>query len=484
MKRLAVARLWFCSNSFSPRRTRAEDVYAKEWIAGPDAFAHSTEPDGALNGVRRFVAAHLHWEATVLRCAAAAPGGPLTADFLGAWMAEVEHGLKHGLFDAVYLSLHGACQAEGDPAADITILRNVRKIMGHRPVVASFDMRANLSEETALLLDGASAVQAWPEGGAADAAYRALMLLEGTVAGRFRPVGAMARVPLVLPDQLLPEAMLDLWRGPLRSLPANVLEADVFGGFCWGDSPYAGPSVLVWTDRDAGLARETAAELARALSCWRPRPVPECILSGMALKQALSGVEKVLVLETSDDPATGGMADAPDLLRALLEMASAGTLGGRTLFAALEDPGIVAAAKAVGDGGVVEATLGARNTQLYGPGVAVSATVTQVAASEGAASHAVLRVGQADILVMATRPGIITPGLLTACGVLPAAYTILAIKGGDTTRQAFCDHGATVITHDGRGPTTPVLARLPYRFVPPALRGAAGGAVPLMESRG
>ena len=59
----------------------------------------------------------------------------------------------------------------------------------------------------------------------------------------------------LLPDHFLHDAMSELWRDELPSVSGAVLDASVHFGFAWGDSPYAGPSALVWADRDAGLAQ-------------------------------------------------------------------------------------------------------------------------------------------------------------------------------------------------------------------------------------
>jgi len=472
MVRLAVARLWFCSNSFTPRRTRAEDVQGHEWLSGPAALSGTVAADGELDGVRAFLASRPDWDATMLRCASAPPGGPLSAELFGAWMAEVEDALRRGRFDAVYLSLHGACQAEGDPAADVTILRRVRSIVGHTPIVASFDMRANMSEEIAILLDGASSNQIWPNGGRAQAAERALALLEGILSGRCRPVGALARVPTIMSDLLLPEAIGEIAGNLLRDLKRPVLEASVFGGFGWGDSPYAGPSSLVWADRDSGAARELAAHLAMNLSRWRSRATPvlvppdEALRSLAATDAAAEQTFPAVLFDPSDDPASGGLVDTPDLLRAVLGAAANGSYGERVLFAALHDPQATAEALAGGIGATMELTLGGRATPLYGMGVAVSAVVVMAQKISPFGGFAVLRSGTVDILVTALRPDTITPQLLLDAGLDPQAYRLLAIKGGATAMAAFAGRVGTTMLCDCAGPASPDLMRLPYHYVP------------------
>jgi microcystin degradation protein MlrC len=477
MAHLAVARLWFCSNSFTPQRTRAADLLNHEWT-NAQGRAADTLPGRAvgseLDGVRRFVAARHDWQVTVLRSASAPTGGPLSAEVFGAWMSDVEDGLRRGRFDGVYLSLHGACQAEGDPSADLTILRRVRAIMGHTPVVASFDMRANLSEETAILLDGASANRAWPSGGGDDAAIRALTMLEGILAGAIRPVGALARVPTVLPDIFLREAMGELWRDELTRVPQGVLDASVHFGFAWGDSPYAGPSALVWSDRDAGLARETAARLAISLVRWRTRALPELRPPEQALAPLLAariGNRPGILLDPSDDLAAGGLGDTPAMLRALINADA--QLPGQVAVAALHDAGAVQAAQTAGKGGTIKLALCGRATTVYGAPILLTLQVIALAETSQAGATAIVRAGRVDILITTARPSRVTPDLLAAAGMRPALYALLALKAGEIARVEFADAGGPVHACACAGPTNPDLTRLPFHYVPPRRRSNA-----------
>ncbi len=473
MARLAVARLWFCSNSFTPRRTRGEDVQAHEWAIGQAAVSSDSDSDSELAGVLAFAAERPDWDVTFLRCASAPPGGPLSAELFGSWMAEVEDALRWGRFDAVYLSLHGACQAEGDPSADITILRRVRSIIGHKPVVATFDPRANLSEEVAILLDGACGNQKWPNGGGADAAIRALTLLEGILAGTSRPVGVLARVPLVMGAMDMGKVLAPLWLGKSLAHRKPILDASVFGGFAWGDSPYAGPSALVWADRDAGAARELAAALALDLARASARPFTGLVLAETAIKSArsASGGKPVLLLDPSDDPAIGGLADTPGLLRALLAAEQSGILTGRVALAALHDPEAVTAAAEASPGAHINITLAGRGSAMFGKGIAVTALVLAAHAPETSAGFAVLRVGMVDIVVTTARHGIVTPAWIAARGVCLGSLVALAVKGGGETRVAFAGAVADAVLCDCPGPTNPDLLCLPFHYVPAVRRG-------------
>ena len=461
MIRLAVARLWFCSNSFNPRRTRLADLRRHEWTEGQAALDLPRAPGAEINGLAAFLAVRPNWEVVMLRCAAAPPGGPLAAGVLGAWLAEVELAVRSGRFDALYLSLHGACQAEGDPAADVTVLRRLRMAARRLPIVATFDSRANISDEVPLLLDASSTVRAPGDGAAA--ARRALAMLEGILTGPARPIGALARVSALVPPAQLRRVMQLVWREQEEAPPAPLLDVGVFSGFPWADAAWAGPAALVWADRDSGAARDVASRLALRLARGRdaamdpPLPAAETLVLAAARGPAL-------VLDPADDPDSGGLGDTPELLRALLARAD-----GPSAFAVLADPRALAAARDAGEGGEFEADLGAGVTVLYGPPVTARVHVGRLMAD-----MAVLLAGPVAILV-ADRPIPVQPALLAAAGIVPEGLRVLALKGGEGAGAAFVQDFPLVLAAGCPGPCSRDLDRLPFAYVPMGRRlpGAA-----------
>lgn len=473
MVRLAVARLRFCSNSFTPRRTRSEDVQTHEWLAGSSAITDSVGSGNELDGVASFAAENSDWGVTLLRSASASTGGPLASKLFTSWLVEVETALARGRYDALYIALHGACQAEGDPSADLTVLRRMRGVMGPRPIVASFDIRANLSEEVALLIDGATANRPDQPGSEADAAERALSLLSRILSGEIRPVGALARLPTVSVGADLDSAVEAALATVQPRMKSPLIEACLFTGYAWGDSPFTGPSALVWADRDAGAAREEAARLAVQLGSATPAAAADLIGVDQAIKLAASSNAAngpALLLDAADDPSEGGLLDTPEMLRGLQRAQAFGHLPGRVLLAAMNDPETVQAAQARGVGGTISIHVGAKTSAQFGASVAMSGEVVALGHADGVQDYAVVRSGQIDILFVGARPAQVSPELLKACGLDAADFAVLAIKGGYRTETAFAAHVADSAFLDCPGPSSLDLMRLPYNFVPASRR--------------
>lgn len=482
MPRIAVARLWFEGNSFTPVPTGIEAFRAREWLAGADDLARAAGTATELGGLATFLAAHPGWDATLIRATSAQPGGPMTRAALDAWLAEVEHGLGAGApWDGVYLSLHGAAVAEDEPAADLAIIRRIRALIGATPLVASFDFHANMAEEIATLLDGASVYRTYPHVDMAETAQRALALLARRMAGeRFH--GAIAKLPVVLHSFHMRSAegpMAEVWAEAATLESDTVPEAAPFGGFAWGDTPHAAPCGMAWAT-DPAAARAAATRIAEAIATRRARFAVTLPTPRDALRQALAAPPGlVALLDPADNPLSGGVADTPALLRALLDAGPPVP----TVLAFLHDPAAVAAARAAGQGGSRRFTLCARTTDAFGPPVELDAMVERLTdgrfvntgpMERGMAvdlgPSCVLRAGDLRIIVTTRKEAAVDPAFFELHGIALDATRILANKAKNHFRAAFAGRCAAIVECDCPGPAALDLAALPFRHVPAAWR--------------
>ena len=481
MPRIAVARLWFEANSFAPEITPLSAFKSREWIAGDAARARYRGTATELGGLDAFLR-ETGWHATILRCASAQPGGPMADAAFAAWWEEVADGLVAGGFDGVYLSLHGACITQSDPRADLTIIRLARGMIGpEMPMVASFDMHANIDPGMALLLDGASAYRSYPHTDMADTAWRALRLLRSRMEGR-RLFASTAKLPRVLHSfHMRSEAgpFAELWTAARALETAAIPEISLFGGFAWGDTPSAGPAAIAWADSEAAAraaARIVMAKLATLIEQLAvDLPPPRAALA--ELLAAPPGL--VALLDPADNPLSGGACDTPGLLRLLLDAA----LPVETVFAFLHDPDGVAAAQAVGEGGAFERMLCGRTTAAFGLPVPFSGTVEKLTAgrfrNEGPmeagspvdlGATAVLRAGQLRVILTSLKEAAVDPGFFALHGIDLATVRLLATKAKNHFRAAFAPRCAAILEADFPGPAALDLAALPFRHVPAGWR--------------
>jgi len=481
MPRIAIARLWFEANSFAPEPTPLSAFLSREWVLGEEARARYRGTATELGGVDAFVREH-GWQAEILRCASAQPGGPMTHQAFTDWWDEVADGLTHSTFDGVYLSLHGACITQTDPQADLTIIRLVRGIIGPTtPLVASFDLHANLSPQAVGLLDGATAYRTYPHLDMADAAWRALRLLDARMRGR-RLHGAVAKLPQVLHSfHMRSEAgpMADAWAEAAALETAAIPDVSLLGGFAWGDTPSAGPAAMAWAESEAAArqaARAALAGIARRVERFAVAlPSPE-----EALALALAGPPGlVALLDPADNPLSGGAADTPALLALLLREGPPV----ETVLAFLHDPDAVAAAAAVGVGGRFSRMLGARTGEGFGPAVPFNGVVERLTGGRflnhgpmeagspvDLGPTAVLRAGLLRIIITSRKEAAVDPGFFLLHGIDLAEVRLLVNKAKNHFRAAFARRCSLIVECDAPGPAALDLLALPFRHVPAGWR--------------
>jgi microcystin degradation protein MlrC len=483
MPKIAVARLWFEGNSFTPVPTGLDALQSREWVEGEAALARYAGTGTEVGGLAAFLAERPDWRAIILRCASAQPGGPLTTAAFEGWTDEVLAGLAAGApWDGVYLSLHGACVAEAEPAADLAIIRRVRAAIGATPLVASFDFHGNMAPEIATLLDGASVYRSYPHVDMDATALRALALLERRIAGE-RLFGAIVKLPVVLHSFHMRSAagpMAEVWAEAAALEDETVPEAAPFGGFAWGDTPHAGPCGMAWATTPEAASRAAWA-VADAIAARLPRfavTLPDARTALAAALAAPPGL--VALLDPADNPLSGGVADTPEMLRVLLEAGPPVP----TVFAFLHDPASVGAAQAAGQGTTVAFTLGGRTSGAFGPPVKVAALVERLTegrfVNEGPMERgapvdlgatAVLGVGEhLRIIVTSRKEAAVDPAFFALHGIDLGATRLLANKAKNHFRAAFAERCIAIIECDCPGPAALDLAALPFRYVPAAWR--------------
>ncbi len=482
MPQIAAARLWFEGNSFAPDPTPLSAFQGREWLAGPEALARYAGTATELGALAAFVAERPDWQLAMLRCAAAQPGGPMSDLAFDAWMSEVEEALSRGPWDGVYLSLHGACVTESDPEADLTIIRRVRALIGPRvKLVASFDFHGNVSPQMIALLDGASVYRTYPHVDMAETALRALRLLERALQGKPNH-GSLMKLPAVLHSFHMRDAegpMAEVWAEARAAEQPPILDASLFGGFAWGDSPHAGPSAMVWAE-EHGAARALARQLINGIGERRARfavtlPPPEAALE--AALAAPPGL--VALLDPADNPLSGGVADTPGLLRVVMEARPEV----ETLFCFLHDPEGVAAARTAGVGGAFARDLGGRTTAQFGPSVPFTGVVEALThgrfLNTGPMEHgapvdlgptAMLRAGKLRIILTSRKEAAVDPAFFALHGVDLGATRLLVNKAKNHFRAAFAARCSAIVECDVPGPAALDLAALPFRHVPRAWR--------------
>jgi microcystin degradation protein MlrC len=314
-------------NRFAPTATEA-DFAARTLLSGQAMLDEGRSPAprmlGELPGFLAAMDAAIAWQPVPLTLAMAEPNGPVEQAFFDHLMVQWETGLRAaGKLDGVYCVLHGAGLTTADHDPEGTLLRLVRSIVGDAvPVVATFDLHANVSDDDVTLLNAFIGYRTNPHldmrARGAEAADVLCRLLSGT-----RTELARIRLPIVPPTvtQLTGNdapnrpygELIDLGQQrmvePLYS--GRVLNVSVMGGFAYADTPFNGLTVVV-TATDAQAANDLAREIAEAGWARRDRfrPVLTSLEEATRLARVVSlsgsGEQWPQQAQKTGEPQTGG----------------------------------------------------------------------------------------------------------------------------------------------------------------------------------
>ncbi len=480
-RRLAVARLWYEGNSFAPITTGLEIFQAREWVEGDDAVAFYRGTATEIGAAVTFAQTHPDWQVDFLLCTAAPPGGPVTPEAFAEIRQRILEGLRRQPWDAVYLSLHGAMVVVDNPTPELDLLRDVRQAIGETPLGVSFDLHAHLAREMLAPLSVAAGYKTYPHIDMDRTADIVLQAVTATAEKRLAPRMAIAKLPAILPSFNMrttdgPMAELQQRAADWRAKPGMV-DVSLFGGFAYGDSPFAGPSIIATADGDADLAQQAVNDLSAAMAERRDRFYISLPDPREGLRQALgtTGNKPVAVIDPSDNPLSGGIGDTPALLRALLELRP----NIPCVFGFFWDPPLVARCWIAGIGARLTAELGGRVTRAFGAPVAVEATVLKLTDGQfrnlGPMEHHLpVNLGRTALLDIAGIKVIITescqtpndPGYFALHGIDLDRTGLLCVKAKNHFRAAFTPLTRAIVEIDAPGPASPNIRHYQYRHAP------------------
>jgi microcystin degradation protein MlrC len=386
-----------------------------------------------------------------------------------------------GRLDGVALALHGAMVVEDQPDAESEIVRRVRAAIGPGvPIGVSLDLHGHIT--AAMLQPDVFYVgyREYPHIDMWETGTRVAALLLDTIAGRRRPVMALAKRPMIV------SAVAATTRSePLASIvraaraheeAGHCLHAALFPVQPWLDVPDLGFAALVCADGDKAAAQRIADDLAE--QAWRARDgfEPDLVPLDDAIRTGLTGNGTTVVSDIGDSPSGGAAADSAAVLKALLRLGA--DQAGRLTYLTLCDAPAAAAAAAAGPGRTLRVRLGHRASPADGEAVEVEALVRSIsdgaftmydAGAEGTVMQlgltAVLAIGDVRVVVRSHPAFEWDTGLFSAFGLELKRAALVFVKSPAHFRVAFAPHAARILIADTPGPTCGNMRRLVLRNV-------------------
>ncbi len=487
-KRIALLGFRLESNGHAPvmGRKEFEEIL---YVAGDAMLAELRRPNsrdpGEISGFMAVMDAAIEWRPAPIVLASGAAGGPVEQAFFDEVMADMKSRLAAALpLDGVFIGEHGAATATVDADPDGTLFRMVRNLVGPDvPIVATLDLHANVGPEMVDATDLLVSFRTNPhvdmgERGA-ESARAMLEMFDG-----MRTARAFVKLPLMPPSVTQNTAF-----GPYGEIIDHgqtligdtILNVSICSGFSLGDTSKNGMSVTVTTRGDQAAADHAAGDIAARIWNHRHRYVPDLTpieeaTERMRALNADPALPPLLFADVADNPGSGARGNTTYILEAFLEAAVEDAVLG-VFF----DPDLAAEAHQLGVGASFDAVFNRSETNRFSQRLEVRAEV--IALGDGvcvgrrdlAAGRTLdhgpsvrLRVGGVDVVVISIRHQCLDPAQVEMLGVDLDAVRGLVVKSRGHFRAGFDDRfdGQRIIEVDAPGLSTPVLSRVPFRYVP------------------
>jgi len=378
-----------------------------------------------------------------------------------------------GEIDAIYFSLHGAMGAIDQLDPEGYLLVETRKIVGEEiPIVASFDLHGVITDPVLRSCNAITVYHTYPHIDLYETGERSAKLLLKILDGEAKPVTARVRIPaLVRGDELKTKS------GCFGERVAETiaieksavgLSGGIFIGNPFTDVPDLASNVIVCTNSDEALAKESAERIAADF--WRDRekmqafltPVKEAVALARAAYATKGGT--TILVDAADATSSGACGDSNVLLAELMAQGFEGSA-----LVAITDAPAVAAARSVGIGGSVKTKVGGAMDPRYTP-VEVSGTVHMLSdgefnnEAEGEPWHAgdcaVIKAGNFTIVLMSKPVSLHNRSLFYAHGQDPKQFDLVVVKSPHCQDHMYLTWATTYINVDAPGATSANLKSL------------------------
>jgi microcystin degradation protein MlrC len=482
--RIGIMQLWQETNTFNPLPTTRRDFEAFGVLRGReiiDQLADTNEPGGFIRSLRAWPEQP---DIVGLVRLPAWPAGRMTAETFDWIVAEILAALHRvGPLDGVLFALHGALAADGHPDVEGEVLEAVRRFLGpHIPLVATFDLHANLTQRMVANVDALVGFHTAPHIDVLETGVRGAAVLRRILVDGARPTTALVKIPMVVPaERANTQDVTSIsyqFRQRLEALEQRpeILTAALATVQPWLDVPELGTAVIVTTVDDQALAEREAALLAADVWNHRRDYLPELVPVEEAVRRAADCTEGLVVLSDGADATTSGApGDSTWCLRELLKYSWA--RGGALVT--MVAPEIVEHAAASGEGGTFAGPIGGRRDAINSKPVQITATVERIFAAKFILSghlgvNLAIDMGRAvvlrarDIRILCTeRSGPhFAPELFRAAGIDPFTVQVLIAKSPCGFRAVYADRAALILNVRAPGCAPADFHNYPYHHRP------------------
>lgn len=482
--RIAVARLWHEAHSFTPVHTTLDDFKDREWQIGQEATEFYRGTATEIGAVVAFMDREPDLDVHFSVCTAAPPGGLTVEGDMQKLHDMILDNLGDAPYDGVYVSLHGATLSTESLSPDTDLLRRIRAKVGPDvPIAITCDMHACLNPAITDIVQILSGYHTYPHIDMYQTAERALTMLLRAMREDRQYRLHMAQIPMLPLSHMMRTAS-----GPMRELvdiglaqttdPA-IDDATFFASFTYADSPYSCGLATITAEASANVSQALVTMKEAMLTrreAFRAQITPASEGLAKAEERLAAGKRgPIAIVDTADNPLSGGIGDTTDLLRTFLSSGSKR----RTVFSFFFDPDLVVRAYELGEGAEIQAALGGRIVPEYGAPVPFQGKIVKLTdgkfRNEGPMANglmvsigrtAVLQKDNLRIVISESCQSVNDPGWCRLHGIDLNEVELFLVKAKNHFRASFSPLCSSIIDIESPGPAPSDLRTLPFKHVP------------------
>jgi microcystin degradation protein MlrC len=440
------------TNTFGPMPTGIAAFHERAYFhAGehPDKMQMHSGPLWAA----REVGPARGWTLIEGMVAAAVPNGLTTRHAYETLREELLDDLRKALpIDMALIGLHGAMVADGYDDCEGDLLARIREIAGPDTVLICW--------------------KEYPHTDILERARELVQICADTHAGKIKPQVAVIDTGMIV--------SLHTTRQPARGYvdrctelegKDGILSVSIVHGFAWGDVPYMGTQMMVYSDalQDPGgvRAQAVAQEMVDTLKAGRDQSESAWPNVDEALDEALAVEGSVVLADSADNAGGGAPSDSTYILRRLFERGIDSACVGP-----LWDAGAVKLAFDAGVGATLPMRIGGKICPLSGEPVDAVWTVkalkrdmsmTGLAGTLAKLGDCALIESQGvAVMICSIRTQGFGRDLFTQLGLEPQTRKIVVVKSSQHFYASFAPLAAKVIYVGAPGVVVRDLSMLPF----------------------
>lgn len=466
------------TNTFNPVTAQLDKFQATRYAQGDEISASLKSKTSAVSGMADAIGAY---GAEVLPAVFlhATSGGRVSESVYDLLCERVKYYMEqYGEFDGICVSLHGATCTETREDACGEFLEILRGYAKDRPIAASTDLHANITEKMLRNADVICGYQTYPHVDHYQTGYRAADLCMKILAGAPVVMSAV-HIPMMVPPSgytSLEGTFKEVIDTGKEWVDQNLLlDFTVYQVQPWLDIETIASTVITISEKEE-VGREMAEVLAQKLFEGREDYWPSLMTIDEVIDKAEnSSAKKPVILVDSADSTNGGAVGDSSVVA--MRIKERGSKISAAMF--VKDPEAVELAFATGVGNTAEFQIGAKFTPgLPGPFIANGRVRSlhdgyfrnEGPAGKGAAHFvgkaATISFGNVDIMVCGSPSSSGDPQLLRHFGIEPSLYDLVVVKANTSFLVPYGKFAGEVCYADTPGVGAPNLHYFKWEHLP------------------